>query len=93
MAFLHHFDGGDCVAENFATTDTFYLGCDPTVKLTDFNNQETVYSANLQCIINGNTTQSDRRLSALTLEDISESGIIPSNGKIYAVQELVFRCL
>jgi len=86
MAFLHHFEGGDCDAENFTSTDTFYLGCDPTVKITDYNAVESVLSANLQCIINGNSTQSDRRLTGLTLMELAESGVIPSNGKNYAVQ-------
>lgn len=87
IAILNHFDGDSCDPSQYTSTDTFYLGCDPLVNTTDYSGATTTFSVNLQCIVEGYNSTSGRRLAALTIDDLSQSGLLPSNGKNYAVQE------
>ena len=84
IAILNHFDGDSCDPSTYTSTDTFYLGCNPTLKRTVYDGEMT-YSVNVQCLVDDSTSR--RKLSELTIDDLAATGVIPADGKSYAVQE------
>ncbi len=92
---ITRFSDAICSPENQISATTYFLGCNPQVKITDANGQVNSRSVSLQCSTDGSNAQDtgggggDLRRRLATANLTAALGIVPSNGHEYAVQMLV----
>ncbi len=71
-AYLTHYSGETCDPGSVLNTETYYLGCNPSMLLTDSEGQVHQLSVAIACT-------ADDNLDPLSL--------VPLDGETYAVQE------
>jgi hypothetical protein len=72
LAYLENYYGSDCSANKILSTETYFLGCNPSVNQTDFSGASTQFSVNMQCSAGSSLTP---------------LSVVPGNGLSYVIQE------
>jgi hypothetical protein len=72
LAYLEHYLGSDCSASRLLSTETYFLGCNPSVTQTDFSGHSTLFSVDMRCSAGSSLTP---------------LSVVPGNGRVYSVQQ------
>ncbi len=85
---MQKFNHSGCVESNYIEDETYYLGCNPHVAVSDLNGKAEQSSVSLQCDAGPLKPAGYRALSSTATEDNTAEAlaIVPSNGQAYAIE-------